>query len=155
MANSGRTPKDFGLKVKSHPTMMVTSSVKMRYGQELQISFQGSFVQTIDFSRKRDNVRKNWNAAVSLIKGAEAHSGVDFDPFSSGKAKWTGVPGGLVSTFLENYCEHKKAVSVRTKGLQEYVESQMKRGNLVNWTVLLSEKSRKCRQSSATHQWVP
>ena len=91
MANSGRTPKDFGLKVKSHPTMMVTSSVKMRYGQELQISFQGSFVQTIDFSRKRDNVRKNWNAAVSLIKGAEAHSGVDFDPFSSGKAKWTGI----------------------------------------------------------------
>ena len=28
MANSGSTPKEFGLKVRSHPTMMVTSAVK-------------------------------------------------------------------------------------------------------------------------------
>ena len=38
MANSGSTPKEFGLKVRSHPTMMVTSAVKMAHGTRLQIS---------------------------------------------------------------------------------------------------------------------
>lgn len=36
MANVGATPKDYGLKVRSHPTMLVTSAVKMRHGTEMR-----------------------------------------------------------------------------------------------------------------------
>jgi hypothetical protein len=37
MAAVGGTPRDYGLKVKSHPVLMVTSAVKMRTGTELSL----------------------------------------------------------------------------------------------------------------------
>ena len=42
MVAVGGTPKQYGLRVKSHPALMVTSRVKMRHGTELQLSFAAS-----------------------------------------------------------------------------------------------------------------
>ena len=52
MANSGATPKEFGLKVRSHPTMMVTSAVKMAHGTLLRISFQGTWYRQLTSAEK-------------------------------------------------------------------------------------------------------
>ena len=49
------TPKDYGLQVCSHPTMMVTSSVKMRNATEVQINFAGAIQETVTFSRPSEN----------------------------------------------------------------------------------------------------
>ena len=120
MANSGRTPKDFSLKVRSHPTMMVTSSVKMRDGRSLQISFQGTMVQTIDFSRTAESVNRNWTAAENLIKRVEDLRMSPSIPRNN-SALWTGVPGDLIVDFLEGYKEHNAARTVRTPELREPV----------------------------------
>lgn len=138
MANSGGTPKDFGLKVRSHPTMMVTSAVKMRNGTTLQLSFQGSLAQTIDFSRTKEAVEGNWNAARTLIERVEKGHGIaPYEPRPNA-AIWSGVPGDLVVEFLEAYKEHKAARTVRTKALRSYIENQIRVGGLTEWTVLLS-----------------
>jgi hypothetical protein len=136
MANSHRTPKEFGLKVRSHPTMMVTSAVKMRDGESLQVSFQGTMVQTIDFSRSASVVQGNWAAAEALIDRAE---------FAQGAQKrgenafiWSEVHGQRIVEFLESYQEHETARTVRTRELRQYVENQLRLGGLKNWTVLLS-----------------
>jgi hypothetical protein len=138
MANSGRTPKDFGLKVRSHPTMMVTSAVKSRDGSLLQISFQGTMVQTIDFSRTKEVVERNWGAADKLLKRAEEDFGIHPSTPRKNSAMWTDVPGDLIVDFLEDYKEHKAARTVRTPELKKYVESQIRKGGLTEWTVLLS-----------------
>lgn len=138
MANSGSTPKDFGLKVRSHPTMMVTSAVKMRYGKTLQISFQGTLVQTIDFSRTEAVVTGNWKAAQTLVERAEHDMNITPSKPRNNSSMWSGVPGDFVVEFLEAYKEHKAARTVRTKELGTYIKKQMKVGALTNWTVLLS-----------------
>lgn len=138
MANSGSTPKDFGLKVRSHPTMMVTSAVKMQYGQELQVTFQGALVQTIDFSRTDEAVEGNWNAARTLIERAEKDLGIAPSEPRSNAAMWTKVPGNLVVDFLRAYKEHKAARKVKTKLLGDYIESRMRQRGLTEWTVLMS-----------------
>jgi hypothetical protein len=43
MAAVGGTPRDYGLKVRSHPILMVTSQVKMRNAEELQLSLAGEY----------------------------------------------------------------------------------------------------------------
>ena len=43
------TPKDYGLRVRSHPTMMVTSKVKMRNATEILIDFAGAIQETVTF----------------------------------------------------------------------------------------------------------
>jgi hypothetical protein len=140
MANAGRTPKDFGLRVRSHPQMMVTSSVKMQHGQEIQVSFQGTQVQTIDFSRKKEAVKKNWDAAKNLIKALESGSGTRSKPGRSvdNSAMWVNVPSNLIEGFLAQYTEHKAARKVKTDPLKEYIEKQNVKKNLTTWTVLLS-----------------
>ena len=146
MANSGGTPKDFGLRVLSHPTMMVTSAVKMRHGRELPISFQGSLCQTIDFRRKEDTLKRNWNAARTLIEKTEERGVAPIAPRSNA-AMWSEVPGDLIVEFLGDYKEHKAARTVRTKELGDYIEKQMKVGGLTKWTVLLSGGSIGHRQA--------
>lgn len=138
MANSGGNPKDFGLKVRSHPTMMVTSAVKMRHGQRLQVSFQGNLVQTIDFSRKKETVEANWKAASALIERAENDLGIVQSAPRRNTAMWSGVTADLVVNFLEAYNEHEAARTVRTRALANYIEKQMQVGGLEDWTVLLS-----------------
>jgi hypothetical protein len=138
MADSGCTPKEFGLKVRSHPTMMVTSAVKMRDGKPLQISFQGTMAQTIDFSRTEKSVTGNWAAAETIVNRAEQDFGISPSSPRSNAAMWSGVPGELVANFLEGYRVHSAARTVKTPLLKKYLESQMKKGGLRSWTVLLS-----------------
>ena len=51
MVMSGATPEQYGLKVESHPVLVVTSPLKMRSAQTLRLSYSGSFVQTISFDQ--------------------------------------------------------------------------------------------------------
>ena len=47
MAESGATPKDYGLRVQSHPVLLVTSPLKMRTAKNLQLSFSGDLLETV------------------------------------------------------------------------------------------------------------
>ena len=50
MVDSGGTPNDYGLKVRSHPLLMVTSRLKMRSAENIYLSFSGTIVETVSFS---------------------------------------------------------------------------------------------------------
>jgi hypothetical protein len=63
MARVGGTPRDYGLKVKSHPALLVTSQVKMRNGMDMQLSYAGSISETTVFHRGAEHVRRNFEAA--------------------------------------------------------------------------------------------
>ena len=138
MANSGCTPKEFGLKVRSHPTMMVTSAVKMRDGKSLQISFQGTLAQTIDFRRSNEVINQNWDAAKRMIHSAEVDHGVVPAEPRPNAVLWADVPGKLVSEFLESYSGHSAARTVKAAVIKKYIDSQIENGGLRKWTILLS-----------------
>ncbi len=61
------TPSDYGLKVRSHPVMMVTSKVKMRHASEVDINFQGAIQETINFYRDPVVIRANFDATEQLL----------------------------------------------------------------------------------------
>lgn len=51
MAESGGTPRDYGLRVQSHPVLMVTSFLKMRTARSLMLSFSGCILETVALYR--------------------------------------------------------------------------------------------------------
>jgi hypothetical protein len=56
MVDSNRTPRDYGLRIRSHPNgLWITSLVKMRESQTLQISYDGRISETTVFQKRRDN----------------------------------------------------------------------------------------------------
>ena len=131
------TPKQFGLRVRSHPEMLVTSAVKMKYGIPIQVTFQGAIVETIDFSRKSPDIQNNWYTAKRLISELGRYSRVPAEQ-SPVKYEWEGVDPSLVTVFLQDYKQHVSARKVIPKLLKEYIEAENKERRLKSWRVLIA-----------------
>ncbi|MBI5138087.1 MAG: Z1 domain-containing protein [Nitrospirae bacterium] len=142
MAASGATPNDYGLKVQSHPVLMVTSPLKMRSAKSLWLSFSGQLLETVAFHRSPAKLTENLNAAKRLVAGL-SEPVVDPERVrNSGRQKWEGhlwegVPFEKVVDFLSAYRTHSDAYKVNSQLLVEFIESMAKRGELVNWSVAL------------------
>jgi hypothetical protein len=67
MAASGATPRDYGLKVQSHPVLMVTSHLKMRAARNQMFSFSEKLPETVAF-RQRSGILKKRHNRTQLFK---------------------------------------------------------------------------------------
>jgi len=136
MVAKGETPESYGLRVRSHPVLTVTSRVKMRDGQTLEISYEGEIEETTVFDPSDQVVKYNFELTDSFIRNLPGRA------TDSGKGYyiWTGVNGETVAKFLEAMKTHRKAPDVNGPRLAEYVELQMEHGELVDWTIALISK---------------
>lgn len=139
------TPRDYGLKVRAHPTMMVTSQVKMRNATEVQIDFAGAIQETVIFSRDPTDIRANYDATTAFL--ATIGKATETSPKRSrtgrapnewiGTHLWSHVAGKKVVDFLRDYRTHATSASVNSRMLAEFIENQIDRGELTDWTVAL------------------
>jgi hypothetical protein len=137
------TPKDYGLKVMAHPTMMVTSRVKMRSATEVEIDFAGAIQETIVFDRNPTEIHSNFVAVSGFLASLGEPKEITPTRLRTGEAPhrwdgarlWAGVPGKQVVTLLREYRTHKTSYQVNSLLLAEFVEGQIDRGELTEWTV--------------------
>jgi hypothetical protein len=145
MAAVGGTPRDYGLRVRSHPAMMITSKVKLRTGIELQLSYAGSISETVVFYRGGEKLDRNYRAAEDLLRrlgpptesspqrnrpGGSVHTWSD-------SCLWTGVPATEILTFLGQVVTHPTNQRVDSRLLSDYIERQNNIGELQSWTISL------------------
>ena len=142
MAESGSTPRDYGLKVQSHPVLMVTSRLKMRTAKNLRLSFSGQLLETVALYRDPQILSQNLEAARRLIRshgnpqscGALNPKGGELDSCAGGFVL-KGVPASEVADFLFEYRTHPAAYRVNSAMLAEFVKSMAGVGELTEWTV--------------------
>lgn len=141
MAATGATPRDYGLKVQSHPVLLVTSRLKMRSAKNLMLSFSGQLVETVALYRKKGVLEQNLATARRLVSSLGSP---EVDPErtrNGGRQKWSGsflwtdVPASEIIDFLANYKTHPDAHKVNSLLLAEFIESMSREGELTNWTV--------------------
>lgn len=144
MVESGGTPKDYGLKVQSHPILMVTSPLKMRSAETLLLSYSGNLVQTVSMFRDPANLRRNLDATNRLLTamGEPSERGItrarDANPDEWKRSfLWNGVDANLITDFLTSYSTHPKATRANSAVLAEFVGQMVKAGELTSWTVAL------------------
>jgi hypothetical protein len=132
MVNIGEDPKTYGLRVRSHPAMLVTSAVKMRHGTEMKLSFSGDVSETVIYARDHQWVAGNAEAVDSWLRSLGR-------PVSGGKKGgflWTTDADGVLA-FLSKYRSHPDALRADTKLLSRYITAQREIGELTHWTVVL------------------
>lgn len=133
MVNVGATPKDYGLKVRSHSAMLVTSAVKMRNGTEMRLSFSGDISETIIFKRDDKWLADNFKAIESWLASLGAS-----DPGGKRAGGYTWHVGAqAVLDLLGSYKSHEDARRADTGLLARYIKAQAKNDELVDWTVRL------------------
>jgi len=140
MIDSGLTPRDYGLKVRSHPVLMVTSPLKMRAARTLYLSFSGEVVETVSFYRDEDNVESNLKVFRELVQAIGTPSSIPPQQRSGRKdswngAYWSGVSAQPVIEFLRGYQTHPDSRKVRGSMLADFIETMNRSGELNSWTV--------------------
>jgi len=145
MAAVGGTPRQYGLKVQSHPVLMVTSRVKMRNSFQLQLSFAGSLQETVVLHRDTERLRSNFRAAEVLIQNlnVDAQPNPRRDRPDGGRHRWEGsilwegVNSDCIIDFFSAFRSHEDAVKVNCEMLADFVRRQAAIGELTSWTVVL------------------
>lgn len=143
MASSGATPRQYGLKVKSHPELLVTSQIKMRSARTLQLSFSGQLVQTVSLPRTEGDLGRNLDAAARLVSslGAAAEDSPE-RRFGGVRLQWTGflwrdVDHLHVVDFLNSYVTNDAAHRVNSVALADFIRKMAAKGELTRWSVAL------------------
>jgi len=152
MADVGGTPKDFGLRVKSHPDgLLVTAPAKMRHGKKMRLSFSDTISEAIIFHRDEKIIDSNFRLVEQYVRQFDATSKPERQ--KSGTLLWRDVDASDVVAFLETFITHDDARKAQAKLLATYIRSRVADEELVDWTVaLISNTSRQRLQDIAGHK---
>jgi len=137
-----KTPKEFGLKVRTHPGVLkITAANKFRYKKIMYLSYSGELEQTYLFKIDGKRFKQNFDAAIELITslGKPLDKPVN-DYNKKQKFVWKGENNFYaITAFLEKYKIGEEVID--TNKIVDYIIAQTKKGNLVNWTVALINNS--------------
>lgn len=152
MQAQGSKPIDFGLRVRSHPQMQVTSSVKMRHGQKMRLGFSDSRPETVNYLTSSNAVKKNWGALSHLINelGKPDPNNINptllrpaKDPSQGDREKkyqgwmWKNIDHQHIVDFMKKLNTSTDATVANSNNIALYIEHMARRGELKKWTVFL------------------
>jgi hypothetical protein len=144
MANASLTPEQYGLKVKSHEILTVTSPLKMRNSQTLSLTYSGTRPQTILFHRDAKIQAANLAATDALLASIGAPNVVGPEYARNGNADkwkrsrlWKDVDATKILSFLGSYATHPNATSAKAPVLADFIAKMGEIGQLKQWSVAL------------------
>ncbi|NDK57689.1 Z1 domain-containing protein [Pontibacter fetidus] len=131
------TPRNYGLKVRTHPGVLkITAANKFRHKQIMMLSYSGELEQTYNFKIDQRLFTNNFKAATELIKALGKTSAPVNSLVDNQKYVWQGTNNSnLITKFLHAYSIGREVVDVHK--MADYIEAQVRKNNLTNWTVAL------------------
>ena len=141
MQSVNATPRDFGLRVRSHPdTLVVTARNKMGSGRHIRvmIGLANNFVETAILRRDQPSLESNRQAALSLAERLR-QCGLppeDGEPVDGGRLV-RGVPVSVVDAFLLAFRNHKGSPATETQPVRNYIRARQT-DELAEWDVLFA-----------------
>jgi hypothetical protein len=142
MAAVGKTPEAFGLRVREPSDgLVITAANKIRSGENVTVRFAGTLVQTLELARTGDTAKTNLDATTTLI-GRLGRPERHVRKRPTQHALWHGIKHDTILAFLTDY----EAFSTPSfynhcEALRRYINEQVSRGELVDWTVAVVGKA--------------
>jgi hypothetical protein len=136
MVNAGLTPKDYGLRVRTHPGGMIISALnKMCHSRRLELSWAGVLVQTTQLPKDIDRISNNQATTEELLGklGNQTLTQV------GGSWIWTGCSAEDVCEFLEKLQYPPESSRASGSQLATFIRKQIRKSapELNRWTVVL------------------
>ena len=133
MADRGLTPREFGLRVRSHPAgLVITAANKMRNGITMTVSYSAGISETISFVRSPDVNGGNHNRFDRFIASLGSKKNLP-----TGNRVWNGIRGEVIADLLSEITVHLGSRKARSDYIAKYIKAQNRRDGLINWTVAL------------------
>ena len=139
MEQVNATPRDFGLRVRSHPdTLVVTARNKMGSGEQIRISIglSNQFIETAVLLRDAKTLAVNRRAAVTFSERLRAlHMGPESGEPVGGGRLLRGVPAQAVVDFLIAFRNHPGSLLTDPEPVRRYIDERSG-DELALWDVL-------------------
>ncbi len=146
MAANGERPIDVALRIRKHPSMLITAKNKMRNAVASNLTFSGTKIQThqintTDFS----SIDKNRKAVESLISKINREDNKEYDvKFKDLEAchLYRSITTETVLQFLDQIDVSPNNAKFNKKLIQNYISDLSRKGELTDWSVaVMSLKS--------------
>ena len=128
MCNAGKTPREFGLKVRQDPgSLIVTARNKMRTARDLEcpVSMSGMLFETPHLEASRQILDENEKIFKSFINSlAENGCRLNDRERTRGNYYWERVPSYLISQLLQDFSTDPSYLRFNGPGLSDYVAVQ-------------------------------
>lgn len=121
MEKVGRTPKDFGLKVRRHPdTLTITAPNKMRAGIKIKwpVELNRILIETPRLINNEEILDANKNLITEFVDGLENFTRLEDTRF---KNLWRGVPKNLVAKLILGF-KTENWVKFQSQPISEYID---------------------------------
>ena len=131
MNSRSLTPREFTLKVLTHPSFKPTSRNKMYSAEFVRVGFSEQRQETIrfDYSKKEENKK----LTEQFIKGIEDKL-VEID---KNTLVYKNISSSEVLSYLCNYCYSQDDSRGFSEQWKQYIRNVNKDGELLNWTVVV------------------
>ncbi|MFJ7729611.1 Z1 domain-containing protein [Neobacillus sp. NPDC097160] len=136
LAQMGKTPSEYAVKMLSHPSMTLTSPLKMKNAISSNIIYGGTLQQTRLFDTSEQFYRTNMQATVRLVDNLSLSK----TNFGKGKTSYyvdSNVKAEIVKDYLSNY--ETRGDKADSHLMMNYIQLANENRELLNWTVAVVE----------------
>lgn len=143
MCEEKAKPRDFGLRVATHPELKISNPKKVKSGTIQQLDFSSTLTVTRDIDVDIERYNSNYKAVNRLFSYADKILTAREHFAKLGRETNTehyfieNVNSNRIIEFFRNYQTSKRARKVNGNNIATYIEVQNKDGLLVDWTVCL------------------
>ncbi|MDX1748262.1 MAG: Z1 domain-containing protein, partial [Halobacteriales archaeon] len=131
-----RTPMDLAVRIRTHPSLRVTSPQKMRYAVQAAVNYGGSRMQTTAFDvHDADWLRHNRAAASALVDRLDGAEPIAIP--RAGVDGWADVDASILEDFLSTYRFHRFHEELDSNLLLEWLDRRRDHGDPVKWNVVV------------------
>lgn len=136
------TPLEFGVRIRTHPQLAVTSKLKMQHAVAAEMSFAGQAPQTLVFRHKDpDWLKSNIDATRRLVAAIRSRGITDERAGGRPHRIFRRVPVDDVLAFLADYRIDSSQVEMPSALLLSYIGAQNDKGRLKSWNVAIVGRS--------------
>ena len=148
MAGSESTPRDFGLRVRTHEKALeITARNKAGSGYEVivEVGLARSRIETtvIHDNGSGNEAQLNRDVALELYQRLSTKA----PDMHGASAVWQSVPAEFVKTYLRGFQNHKDAERTQTEPVIRYIEDREDE-NLSHWDIVFTGSTDKAASAS-------
>lgn len=127
------TPKDFAMRIRTHPRMRITRALAMQAAQASMINFSGTYTETYNLERfDVDLLNRNIDVTRKLLadigRMPEHHNN---------SLLYRNCDVTLVLSYIREYEFHKENRNCKPEVLTNYIQKALEKGHLKNWNIVV------------------
>lgn len=136
LAESGGTPENYALKVRTHPgCLQITSISKMRYTKQISVSWAGRLIETYQLPMDKGIKKRNLIVTDNFISalGTPEQKGNNY--------LWRNVSPDDICDYFSKFKVADSLKKVDLDMIGNYIHDLVRAGELTSWNVVVMNKN--------------